>query len=93
MLKTIAVAGVISLAATGAHAECAFENDVPIKTLSAGFEAWKAVTDAMAECGNAEIWVCRYNPPGNFQRRYRGTSWAGHCRGSGNVLPKTCRRK
>ena len=40
------------LAATGARAECAFENDQPISSISAAFEAWKAVTDAMAECGN-----------------------------------------
>ncbi len=51
-LKTILMAGAMSIAATGAWAECAFENDVPLKSLSAGFEAWKAVTDAMAECGN-----------------------------------------
>lgn len=37
-----------------AHAACSFENDVPLKSLTAGFEAWKAVTDAMAECGNVE---------------------------------------
>lgn len=51
-LKTILMAGAMSIAATGAWADCAFENDVPLKSLSAGFEAWKAVTDAMAECGN-----------------------------------------
>ncbi|WP_299661747.1 extracellular solute-binding protein [uncultured Ruegeria sp.] len=51
-LKTILMAGAMSLAAGGAWADCAFENDVPLKSLSAGFEAWKAVTDAMAECGN-----------------------------------------
>ncbi|WP_323772257.1 ABC transporter substrate-binding protein [Antarctobacter sp.] len=50
-LKTIMLAGAMSVAATVAGAECAFENTVPIKSLSAGFEAWKAVTDAMAECG------------------------------------------
>lgn len=33
---------------------CSFENTVPLKSLSAGFEAWKVVTDAMAECGNFE---------------------------------------
>ncbi|WP_170384208.1 ABC transporter substrate-binding protein [Ruegeria atlantica] len=51
-LKTILMAGAMSIASTGAWADCAFENDVPLKSLSAGFEAWKAVTDAMAECGN-----------------------------------------
>ena len=43
-----------TLLAGGARAECAFENDQPISSLSAGFEAWKAVTDAMAECGSFE---------------------------------------
>ncbi len=33
-------------------AACAYDNQVELKSLSAGFEAWKAVTDAMAECGN-----------------------------------------
>ena len=37
-----------------ALAECAFKNETPVKSLSAGFEAWKAVTDAMKECGNVE---------------------------------------
>ena len=36
----------------------------------------------MAECRNAELWVCRYNPPGNFGRQYRR-----------NVLPRSCRKK
>lgn len=48
------MAGAVALAATGASAQCAFENDTPIKSLTAGFEAWKAVTEAMAECGNVE---------------------------------------
>lgn len=34
----------------------------------------------MAQCKNAEIWVCNYNPPGNYQRQF-----------SANVLPRTCR--
>jgi multiple sugar transport system substrate-binding protein len=51
-LKRIALAGAVSLAGSAAFAGCAYENQVPIKSLSAGFEAWKAVTDAMAECGN-----------------------------------------
>ncbi|PRY26088.1 carbohydrate ABC transporter substrate-binding protein (CUT1 family) [Aliiruegeria haliotis] len=53
-LKTLALAGAMSLMSSVAFAECAFENTVPLKSLSAGFEAWKAVTDAMAECGNFE---------------------------------------
>jgi len=35
-----------------AMAACAFENTVPLKSLTAGFEAWKSVTSAMAECRN-----------------------------------------
>lgn len=54
MLKKLALAGAISLMGSGAYAACAFENTVEIKSLSAGFEAWKAVTDAMAECGNVQ---------------------------------------
>ncbi len=50
--KRLALAGVVSLMGSAAFAACSYENDVPIKSLSAGFEAWKAVTDAMAECGN-----------------------------------------
>ncbi len=40
--------------AGAAHAACAFQNTVPIKTLTAAFDAWKAVTAAMAECGNVQ---------------------------------------
>jgi len=54
MLKKLALAGAVSLMGTGAYAACAFENTVEIKSLSAGFEAWKAVTDAMSECGNVQ---------------------------------------
>jgi len=53
-LKKLALAGAVSLLGTTAFAACSYENEVPIKSLSAGFEAWKAVTDAMAECGNFE---------------------------------------
>ena len=31
---------------------CDFKNDVPVTSLSAGFDAWKVVTSAMEECGN-----------------------------------------
>jgi ABC-type glycerol-3-phosphate transport system substrate-binding protein len=51
-LRSILLAGAAAVAGTGASAACDFENDVPLKMLSAGFEAWKSVTDAMAECGN-----------------------------------------
>ena len=51
-LKKLALAGAVSLMGTSAFVACSYENTVPLKSLSAGFEAWKAVTDAMAECGN-----------------------------------------
>ncbi|MEL6679266.1 MAG: extracellular solute-binding protein [Pseudomonadota bacterium] len=41
------------LMGTGAHA-CDTPNETPLKMLSAGFEAWKAVAEAMGECGNFE---------------------------------------
>ncbi|WP_084862402.1 ABC transporter substrate-binding protein [Salibaculum halophilum] len=53
-LKTILMAGAMSAVASAGAAECAFENEVPLRSLTAGFEAWKAVTDNMAECGNFE---------------------------------------
>lgn len=53
-LKKYAIAVVASLFATGAYAGCSFENTVPLKSLTAGFAAWKAVTSAMAECGRVE---------------------------------------
>ncbi|MEZ5535639.1 MAG: extracellular solute-binding protein [Thiolinea sp.] len=52
---TLAVALSVSVMIPGqAMAACAFENKTEIKSLSAAFEAWKAVTDAMAECGNVK---------------------------------------
>ncbi len=36
------------------HAACSFSNSVQLKSLTAGFQAWKSVTGAMAECGNLE---------------------------------------
>ena len=54
LLKKLALAGAFALSATTAMAACSFQNDVEVKSLTAGFEAWKAVTDAMAECGNVQ---------------------------------------
>jgi ABC-type glycerol-3-phosphate transport system substrate-binding protein len=57
MMKRLALAVALSvsvMASTSVHAACAFENKMEVKTLSAAFEAWKAVTDAMAECGNVK---------------------------------------
>lgn len=53
-LKTFLMAGAMSAVASVATAECAFENEVELRSLSAGFEAWNAVTDAWAECGNVQ---------------------------------------
>ncbi|MAN13238.1 MAG: ABC transporter substrate-binding protein [Dinoroseobacter sp.] len=53
-LKTFLMAGAMSAVASVAMAECAFENEVELRSLSAGFEAWNAVTDAWAECGNVQ---------------------------------------
>ena len=46
------VLGLVLLASSTAWAQCNFQNEVPVTSLSAGFEAWKVVTDRMAECGN-----------------------------------------
>ena len=54
IFKTALVAGTLSLMSSGAYAACGFTNINTVKSLSAGFEAWKAVTSAMAECGNVE---------------------------------------
>lgn len=51
--RTFLLACVLGIAsAAGAQAQCPFKNDVPIKMLSAGFQAWKSVTTQMAQCGN-----------------------------------------
>lgn len=50
--QTLIAASFTLLTSVAAQAACAYENEVPLKSLTAGFEAWKAVTDAMAECGN-----------------------------------------
>ena len=54
ILKTALVAGALSVMSSGSYAACSFTNVNTVKSLSAGFEAWKAVTSAMAECGNVE---------------------------------------
>jgi ABC-type glycerol-3-phosphate transport system substrate-binding protein len=55
MIRTLLASAALSLVlGTGAHAACAFKNDVPLKSLTAGFDAWKAVTAAWAECGNVQ---------------------------------------
>ncbi len=52
MKKTIAAAMFSLLMSSTAHAACGFQNAVPLKSLTAAFDAWKAVTATMAECGN-----------------------------------------
>ncbi len=54
MMKRIFAAGLIAAFGSTASAECAFENQMPVRMLSASFPAWVAVTDAMKECGNVE---------------------------------------
>lgn len=55
MLKTLISAAALTLAlGAGAQAACAFRNETPLKSLTAGFDAWKAVTAAWAECGNVQ---------------------------------------
>jgi multiple sugar transport system substrate-binding protein len=47
---TVAIVG---LAVAGpARADCTYHNTTPLKSISAGFQAWKTLTDTMAECGN-----------------------------------------
>jgi ABC-type glycerol-3-phosphate transport system substrate-binding protein len=53
LLATVVAAGLAALPGA-AEAACAIRNTVPIKTLSASFDAWKAVTAAWAECGNVQ---------------------------------------
>ena len=52
--KLTLTAAFVVMTATVAQADCAFENEIEVKSLTAGFEAWKAATDAMAECGNVQ---------------------------------------
>ncbi|MEL6584740.1 MAG: extracellular solute-binding protein [Pseudomonadota bacterium] len=53
-VRSFAMAAALSVMASAAAADCSFENTSEVTMLSAGFEAWKAVTDAMAECGNVQ---------------------------------------
>lgn len=55
MIRKIILASAFSWAlAASAQAACSFQNAVPVKSLTAAFEAWKAVTASMAECGNVQ---------------------------------------
>jgi multiple sugar transport system substrate-binding protein len=52
LLASAVSIGAIMASGSAAYADCAIDNDVELSSLTAGFEAWKSVTDAMAECGN-----------------------------------------
>ena len=54
LLVTAISTGLATVLAGPAHAACAITNTLPIKTLSASFDAWKAVSTAWAECGNVQ---------------------------------------
>ena len=51
-LRKIATTIAISLISSSVWAGCAIENNVELKSLSNSFDAMKAVTESMAECGN-----------------------------------------
>lgn len=52
-VRTMLLASAFAVAAaSNAWAGCPFKNDVPIKMLSASFQAWKSVASQMAQCGN-----------------------------------------
>lgn len=55
MIKSLFASAALALVLGGpALAACGFKNEVPLKSLTSGFDAWKAVTAAMAECGNLQ---------------------------------------
>ncbi len=54
MKQTLAAAALALLLSTTAHAACSFHNDVPLKSLTAAFDAWKAVASTMTACGNIQ---------------------------------------
>jgi ABC-type glycerol-3-phosphate transport system substrate-binding protein len=53
LFKTLAIASLFALGTAGAaSAACPTPNTTPLKSLSAGFAAWKDVTAAMTACGD-----------------------------------------
>ena len=72
-LRTIVLASAFALlTGASAFAACAYKNEVPLKSLTAGFQAWKSVTNAMAECGNFKAELdqdFRYKQPEAFATR------------------------
>ncbi len=54
-VRWVAFAGILALAlcASGqARAACGYRNATPLKSISAGFQAWKTLSAAMVECGD-----------------------------------------
>lgn len=53
-MKPVYLAAVACLAMIPTHAaaDCAFSNETPVSIISNAFDAWKAVGEAMSECGN-----------------------------------------
>ncbi len=54
-LKSLFAGATLAMVSGAALADCAFENQNPVKVLATGFDAWKAVTEAIAECGNVAV--------------------------------------
>ena len=52
MNKLAVVVGALALGITASAQACDYKNETPVKMLSAGFPAWKAVTAQMSKCGN-----------------------------------------
>ena len=53
-MRIFTLAAATLIATSTAVAACDYDNEVEIKGLMAGFQAWKSATAAMAECGNFE---------------------------------------
>ncbi len=50
-LKAMIIATILTATASTVMADCAYKNTTEVKILATGFEAWKVMTEAMAECG------------------------------------------
>jgi ABC-type glycerol-3-phosphate transport system substrate-binding protein len=66
LMKRLTIAAMLLMATSlSAGAACDFKNETPVRTLTAGFEAWKSVTSTMAECGNVSSELDQ-----EFQKKY-----------------------
>ncbi len=63
----LAATALALLMSAPAQAACNFQNTVPVKSLTAAFDAWKAVTTAMAECGNVHRNLTKPSGPSSPQ--------------------------